>query len=713
MRSWSFKRLLMTVMLLSSVVPLVAVSLLAAYKSSDALEGEAQARVSGVLASRQARLEDYLSTLLDTNAVIASSKMTADALRDFKQGFDRLASDFSASSTQSPPKVTQNLEGYYRDVFSPAYTQNTQKPLSKGVQSLLPQSENGQVAQWLYLSNNKNPLGSKDNLIAAEDGSLYSQVHRENHPFFREFLQRYGLYDVFLVDAKTQTVVYSVYKETDFGMRLPQSHLAQSGISRAVELALANPRGGPVFVDMQPYFPSYDAPALFMAAAVRDKGELLGAVVLQAPIDKIEAITGSEQGLGERGQVLLVGKDGLLRAQPRLSQEPAVLIDSVQSESVQLASSGQSGLISESYKGVDYITAYAPLNVPGIDWLVLLKAEADEVFASSRSLLYLLLICASVLALGVGFLAYFMSAFFYRIIGGEPAEVSGIARSIMAGDLTAAQADKGRVGAYASIVEMRDGLRETLSEVSVVSRHVNDSAEQITAGNFGLSERTQVQAAELQTTAASMEEITVTGKGNASHAESAKQLATQALARAETGGEVSEQTASAMNEIAASSAEVVDIITVIDEIAFQTNLLALNAAVEAARAGEQGRGFAVVATEVRQLAGRSADAAKQIKALIENSRVKVNDGVELVDRSKGVLSSIIESVVELSGFVDQISTASAEQSIGVDGINQAIAKIDTSTQENAALAEEAATVSDGLRGQADELARKIAYFKVS
>ena len=301
----------------------------------------------------------------------------------------------------------------------------------------------------------------------------------------------------------------------------------------------------------------------------------------------------------------------------------------------------------------------------------------------------------------------------YLPIGGDPSEVLAFARSISSGDLSVKNDDYKRVGVYAEIVEMRDKLREILADVINTSHEIKGSASEISAGNFGLSERTEAQAVELQNTASSMEEITSTLKLNASNAESASQLATQTLTKAKLGGEVSEKTAEAMRAIATSSDQVGAIISVIDEIAFQTNLLALNAAVEAARAGEQGRGFAVVATEVRQLAGRSAAAAREIKALIEDSAVKVSDGVTLVKQSEQELTEIVGSIVELSEFVGRISVASAEQALGVEQINQALIQIDTSTQQNAALAEEAAGISDVMKQKSYELTDKVAYFRAS
>ncbi len=230
--------------------------------------------------------------------------------------------------------------------------------------------------------------------------------------------------------------------------------------------------------------------------------------------------------------------------------------------------------------------------------------------------------------------------------------------------------------------------------------------------NTDLSQRTEEQAANLEKTAASMEELTSTVKQNADNARQANQLAASASDVAVKGGEVVSQVVQTMSAINDSSKKIVDIISVIDGIAFQTNILALNAAVEAARAGEQGRGFAVVATEVRTLAQRSAAAAREIKGLISNSVHKVEDGTQLVDQAGRTMEEVVLSVKRVTDIMGEISAASHEQSLGIEQINQAISQMDEITQQNAALAEEAAAASESMREQADQLSRAVAAFKL-
>jgi methyl-accepting chemotaxis protein len=253
-------------------------------------------------------------------------------------------------------------------------------------------------------------------------------------------------------------------------------------------------------------------------------------------------------------------------------------------------------------------------------------------------------------------------------------------------------------------------LLKMVGEITESAGSINTSANEIAQGNLDLSQRTEEQASSLEETASSIEELTGTVKQNADNAQQANQLAAGARTEAEKGGSVVSDAIAAMGEINQASKKIADIIGVIDEIAFQTNLLALNAAVEAARAGEQGRGFAVVAAEVRNLAQRSAGAAKEIKTLISDSVQKVDEGSRLVDESGSTLGEIVDSVQKVGDIIAEIAAASSEQSTGIDQINKAVAQMDEMTQQNASLVEEAAAASESMDEQAKGLTSLIGFF---
>ncbi len=264
-----------------------------------------------------------------------------------------------------------------------------------------------------------------------------------------------------------------------------------------------------------------------------------------------------------------------------------------------------------------------------------------------------------------------------------------------------------------SLKEMNESLVKTVSEVRTSTEAITLASHEIASGNADLSARTESQASSLEETASSMEELTSTVKQNADNARQANQLVVSASTVAGKGGTVVSQVVHTMGSIKESSRKIVDIIGVIDGIAFQTNILALNAAVEAARAGEQGRGFAVVAAEVRNLAQRSAGAAKEIKQLIGDSVEKVDLGSHLVDEAGKTMELIVTSVKQVADIMGEITAATQEQSNGIEEINQAINQMDEMTQQNAALVEEAAAAAASMQDQSDKLLQSVSSFKLS
>ena len=266
---------------------------------------------------------------------------------------------------------------------------------------------------------------------------------------------------------------------------------------------------------------------------------------------------------------------------------------------------------------------------------------------------------------------------------------------------------------FAAIKRMQESLTRTVSAVRRGVDEINVGSREISAGNTDLSSRTEQQAASLEETAASMEQLASTVKQNADNARQANQLAASASDVAERGGSAVSEVVTTMQAISASSRKISEIVSVIDGIAFQTNILALNAAVEAARAGEQGKGFAVVAGEVRSLAQRSAQAAKEIKGLIEDSVGKVGAGSQQVERAGATMQEIVASVKRVTDIMGEISAASEEQSSGIDQVNRAVSQMDEVTQQNAALVEEAAAAAGSLQEQAQRLAEAVAVFKIN
>ncbi|MFY9314955.1 MAG: methyl-accepting chemotaxis protein [Burkholderiales bacterium] len=335
--------------------------------------------------------------------------------------------------------------------------------------------------------------------------------------------------------------------------------------------------------------------------------------------------------------------------------------------------------------------------------------EATESYFGARNLMLGLAGVAILLACGIAF-------WVTRSITRPLNEAVGVAQKVAAGDLTSTVEvnSKDETGLLLqALKDMNESLKKIVGQVRTSTESISTGSKQIASGNADLSSRTEEQASSLEETASSMEELTSTVKQNAENAKQANQLAAGASDVALKGGQVVGQVVTTMFSINESSKKIVDIISVIDGIAFQTNILALNAAVEAARAGEQGRGFAVVATEVRTLAQRSAAAAKEIKTLIGDSVHKVEDGTKLVDEAGKTMAEIVAAVKRVTDIMAEISAASQEQSSGIEQVNQAVTQMDQTTQQNAALVEEAAAAAESMQEQAQNLVQAVAVFKLA
>ena len=433
--------------------------------------------------------------------------------------------------------------------------------------------------------------------------------------------------------------------------------------------------------------------------------EFVGAV--EITLKKLTEIINSTK-IGSSGYLMLAEPDGAIlahRNKELLSKKVADL------KIPQLAEAMTSTTATIFYEEGGVKQMAHIVTAPLAGWKIIGSIEHNEIMSGARLLMMIILVSGIVFTL----IAIAMGYLIAKRVADPISSVVKVVNQIAGGDLSAdiPVTSNDEMGQLQSAMQtMTTELRRITQTVQESTETVNTAAREIAQGSADLSQRTQAQASALEETASSMEELASTVKQSADNAGQANQMARAAHGQAEQGGQVVEQAMTAISAINQSSQKIADIIGVIDEIAFQTNLLALNAAVEAARAGEQGRGFAVVAGEVRKLAQRSAEAAKEIKGLITDSVNKVKDGSHLVERSGHTLKEMVTSIKKVSDIVAEIAAATREQASGIDQVNKAILQIDEATQQNATLVEETAAASNAMGDQAKELQNLMSFFKL-
>ncbi|MBF0507622.1 MAG: methyl-accepting chemotaxis protein [Deltaproteobacteria bacterium] len=505
-----------------------------------------------------------------------------------------------------------------------------------------------------YMTEGKKVDGPKWKALAAEYG-----------PWLEQYKKVSGYYDVMLI-AEDGDVVYSVGKKPDLGQNIVTGPLKDSVVGKCFKKALSNP----TLQDFESYAPSNNEPAAFVGAPVKKGGKTVGVLVLQLPIEAINAIMQERTGMGKTGDVYMVGPDYLMRSDSFLDKTNRSVkasfanpangkVDTVATRE-SLAGKDGNHLIT-GFNNQSVLSAHDPLTVFGLNWAIIAEIDEAEAFAPITTITRLIMITG-----GIGLLAVILVALL-------------TSRSITR-----------------PITRIIDGLKESAGQVASASS-------QLSSAGQSLAEGSSEQAASLEETSSSMEEMSSMTGRNADNARQANDLMKGTTDVVGSANNSMVLLTKSMDEISQASDQTSKIVKTIDEIAFQTNHLALNAAVEAARAGEAGAGFAVVADEVRNLALRAAEAAKNTSSLIEGIVKKIKEGTALVSQTSGAFSQVAGSVTKVGELIGEITVASREQSEGISGITKAIGEMDRVTQQNAANAEESASASEEMTAQADQL----------
>ncbi|MBL4671377.1 MAG: methyl-accepting chemotaxis protein [Arenicella sp.] len=466
----NIRQKLLLIVLLLAVVPAIVISASIGYfsisSSRDSLQENAQEKLISIRDARQDAIETYFGTLSDELSSMSNNLMVIDAMKEFGRAFGNEESIVAAYSDDQRSSISQ----YYDQQFASEYGNRNRGDIPETQSLLNALTAKSEYYQAKYISRNPNPLGSKDLLDSAGDGTEYSNLHNKYHPVFRDYLKRFGLYDIFLVDSNTGEIVYSVYKEIDYATSLISGPFREAGIGKVFRKANTSRLGDAVQIaDYAQYLPSYDTQAVFIATPIFDKGQKVGVLIYQAPIDRINAIMTldgkwAEKGLGASGETYLVGPDNLLRNESRFLLEDsegylralassgvdASLISliegrnssigllAVDTPGTQKALAGESGFeIFPDYRNVPVLSAFTPINVLGTRWALMSEIDVEEAFAQASSLTRLILIASLLIAAALAAIAVFVGLRFVKTLSDPIAELDSTVRKLSAGDLDA------------------------------------------------------------------------------------------------------------------------------------------------------------------------------------------------------------------------------------------------------------------------------------
>ncbi|MDP2561027.1 methyl-accepting chemotaxis protein [Psychrobium sp. 1_MG-2023] len=758
-------------------IPVIISSSIIGYTSStnaySALEESSKSRLVAVKNITKRRIEDYISNIEKQIKTLAHDPMAVDAMKQFSRAYR----DYSQQSMTPVNQAKSELAQYYKLKFNPVY-QKTNNGRSADIDRWLNNLSNDSILlQHKLITANPNPLGEKHKLTSLGDSSSYDNAHQLYHPPLREYLETFDYYDIFLVDIETDNVVYSVFKELDFATSLTQGSFNNSGIAKAyIRAKNSSDVTASIMEDFSSYAPSYQAPAAFVATPIIDHGKKIGVLIFQFPISQINRIMTHDAkwksvGLGESGETYLVGDDLTLRSQSRFliedkaaylnaikkagmnsdiinsinDKDTAISLQKVTTITAQDAIAGEEGIkLVNDYRNVSVLSAYAHIDIKGLNWAILAEIDEAEAFASAQEMskeiqTYAIIIGIVLIAVGC-----FGGLIFARTISQPIAYLNESINRVEANsDLTYRLTinSNDEIGqASAALNSMLEKFHQSISDVAQSAGRIATASEQTSVITEQNSRNLDEQQSQTTQVATAMEQMTITVESVAENLNETVEAVNSADSLSRQGHGTMQETITSVEQLVTQiqqasqviqefeehSNEIVTVLDVIKGVAEQTNLLALNAAIEAARAGEQGRGFAVVADEVRGLAGRTQTSTSEINDVILKLKQSSELAVQSMERSQSVTDSVAaQATIAEQSFADvaaavaaiaqmntQIASAVDQQRATSVDINKNINSISTITDQSATGSSQTAQAAQELATLAVTLRNLVNEFKI-
>jgi methyl-accepting chemotaxis protein len=758
------KAKLLAAFLTVGIVPFAILAVVALHQADNALTNQAFNQLVSMRDVKKAQIERYLETIRNQAITFSENRMIVQAMTQLDYAYD-VYMDENGWESKDIKELRAKLATYYTNDFSNAFREQNDGR-APDVERILRQLDDTTVAlQYSYIKTNPNPLGSKHKLDKALEPSQYSQVHGQIHPFVRSYLEKFGYYDIFLVAPETGNVVYTVFKELDYATSLVDGPYADTGLGEAYRLAKA--ATSPDFVaivDFKPYFPSYDAPAGFVASPIFAGEQKVGVLIFQFPIDGLNAIMKERTGMGDTGETYLVGGDLLMRSDSFLDPENHSVVASfrhpekgkVDTEASRAALKGDAGdKVIVDYTGNPVLSAYTPLDFNGKKWGLLAEIDEAEALAAVKALRWIAGIVALIGVSAIVVVALLITRSIVKPVQGVVGNLKDLAQG--QGDLTVRLPVTGNdeVGDLArcfnefmeklhimikDIVKGIETLSSSATELSAISQQMSASAEQTATKSRTVATSAEEMSANMNSVSSAMEqsstntgmvasaaeEMTATISDIAKNAEKARTISVDAVQQTQGAG-------NQMAELGKAAQAIGKVTETITEISEQTNLLALNATIEAARAGDAGKGFAVVANEIKELAKQTAEATLDIRQQIEGIQNATGTTVQSIDQIGQVIENVNKIVSTIATAVEEQSTSTkeiadniAQASSGIEEVNENVAQSSKVAQDitkevsevNQASAEIANSSSqvlfsaDELSALAEQLNEMVGRFKV-